>query len=221
MITVGIAAYNQAEYLPEAIESALNQTLPAEIIVVIDGATDSSEEIARKYPVRVVSQVNKGLASARNAAIMNSSGNYFLPLDSDDRLASNAVEKIEQKIIETDADVIGLSVQTFGTSDEQTILHPTPGVEEFKKGNHLPYCSAIRREALLECGGYSPRYDALGGWEDYALWHDMLSRKKKIVTIPEPLFFYRTKDDSMWQRTKGKEASFRAQLARDYPFMYA
>lgn len=197
-ITIGIPAYSQADSLLDAMDSALDQTVPCEIIVVIDGSPDRSLEFARSYEkrgIKVINQINKGLASARNTAIMNMTGDYFIPLDSDDELLPNCAEKVIAKAKETDADVIGLSFQEFGISNARVILKDIPTIEDFKIGNHLGYCSAIKRSVLLEVGGYSPKMT--WGYEDYALWFDLLKRKKKFVTIQEPLWLYRTKNESM------------------------
>jgi len=103
--SIVIAAYNQQDTLADAIESALNQTVQAEVIVVNDGSPDYTKEIAEKYKVhpefcfnckehfmrcicnrnssfRLVNQVNKGLASARNAGIMNMTGDILFLLKS-------------------------------------------------------------------------------------------------------------------------------------------
>ena len=215
MITISISSYNQAEYLPDAIESALAQTVPCEVIVVDDGSTDHSLEIARSYPVKVVSQVNKGLSSARNTGLMNAMGNYFLPLDADDILEPNTIERIEQVIKETGADIVSPSMQCFGRSDAKVILMPNPTIEDFKTGNRVAYCSAIKTSKLLEVGGYSPRMHT--GYEDYHLWFDLLNRGARIVTIPEPLFWYRTKDQSMWHDAVKHHEELMAQIRKDFP----
>lgn len=218
-VTIGIPAYNQADFLPEAIESALAQTVKSEIIVVIDGSPDDSEDIARKYPVKVIVQKNKGLASARNTVVMNMTGDYFLPLDSDDILMESCVEKITQKAEETNADIIAPSIRCFGLGNIDTILIENPKLEDFKVGNRIAYCSAIKKEALLECGGYSPRMDK--GWEDLHLWYDLLTRGKKLVTIQEPLVMYRTKKESMWTEARDKyRAELQAQIDKDFPSLF-
>lgn len=219
-VTILIPSYGQKEFLPEAIDSALAQTVRCEIIVVDDGSTDGSLAVAREYKnfgVKVIEQINKGLASARNTGIMNASGDYILMLDADDILKENCVEKILEVAEKTKADVIAPSIHCFGLGNVTTILMDNPTFDDFKEGNRLAYCSAIKREVLLETGGYSPKYDQLGGWEDLALWYDLMRRKKKIVTIPEPLVFYRTKAESMWTKADQNKEALWAQIIKDFP----
>lgn len=220
-VSIIVPSYNQQEYLPEAIESALNQTVPCEIIVIDDGSTDNSLLVAREYqgkgtiPLRVVSQVNKGLASARNTGIMNATGKWILPLDADDILEANCVQRILKVAKTTDADIIAPSIRCFGIGNETTILMPNPKLEDFKVGNRLAYCSAIKREALLGVGGYSPKM--VEGYEDLALWINLLTRGKKIVTIPEALVLYRTKESSMWTESKKHHEKLMNQIYKDFP----
>lgn len=215
-ITIGIPCYNQAQYLPEAIESALGQHYEdIEIIVVNDGSPDNTKEVAESYPIRVINQVNKGLASARNTAIMNMTGDYFLPLDSDDILMEECVTRIVEVAEITKADVIAPSIQTFGVAEQTTILMPEPKLEDFKAGNRLSYCSAIKKEALLEVGGYSPKM--VEGYEDLHLWINLLTSGKRIVTIPEPLMRYRTKESSMWHDAKKHHEKLMGQIYTDFP----
>jgi glycosyltransferase involved in cell wall biosynthesis len=88
LITVIIGAYNAERYLGEAIESVLAQTHPSfELIVVDDGSTDRTGEIAESYgdSVRCIRQANGGMAAARNRAIPEARGSYLAFLDADDR----------------------------------------------------------------------------------------------------------------------------------------
>lgn len=217
MITVSISSYNQQEFLREAIESALAQTVPCEILVIDDGSTDNSLEIARSYEPRIkaISQVNKGLSSARNTGLMNAKGDIFLPLDADDILLPNCVERIEQEIEKTNADIIAPSFKCFGKGNDIIILMPNPTIEDFKTGNRIGYCSAIKREKLLEVGGYSPRMTT--GYEDLHLWYNLLSRGAIIATIPEVLWLYRTKEKSMWHDAKEHHVELMAQIRKDFP----
>ncbi len=215
-VTIGIPAFKQQEYLSDAIESAISQSIMCEIIVVNDGSPDNSRQIAENYGVNVINQVNKGLASARNTAIMNMTGDIFMPLDADDILMPNCVEKILEVFDSTDADIVAPSFKCIGTSNAEVILMPQPKIEDFRAGNRIGYFSAIKKEALLECGGYSPRMTE--GYEDLHLWLDLLSRGKKIETIPFPYVLYRTKEQSMWKEAREKyHGALMKQIYKDFP----
>jgi glycosyltransferase involved in cell wall biosynthesis len=93
LVTVIITAYNHARYLQDAIESVLSQTCSNfEIIVVDDGSTDNTREVATCYPeVKYIWQENRGLSAARNTGIINSRGTYLVFLDADDMLYTHAL----------------------------------------------------------------------------------------------------------------------------------
>ncbi len=221
MISIIIPSFNQQEYLSDAIDSALAQTIPCEIIVVDDGSTDNSLAIARRYgnKIKVISQVNKGLASARNTGIMNMTGDFLLPLDADDILKENAVEKI-QEVIDKDprADIIAPSFKTFGTTNQEVIIQDT-NVMQFLYANRIGYFSAIRKSKLLEIGGYSPRMT--WGYEDYHLWINLLNRGAKLVTMKDILVLYRTKENSMITTADAHREELMAQIQKDFPELYA
>ena len=223
-ISVGIPCYNQAQYLMEAIDSVLAQTLkPYEIIVCNDGSPDETRYVARQYSeVKYIEQVNKGLASARNTILMNMTGDYFFPLDSDDKILPNCLKVVSDTIENNpDADIIAPSFKCFGINNGEVILMPNPQLEDFKPVdfktpmNRVAYFSAIKREALLEIGGYSSRMTF--GWEDYHLWINLLSKGKKIVTIPEVLVLYRTKEESMITEANKHASELMAQIYKDFP----
>lgn len=221
-ISVIIPCYNQGQYLTDAIESViLQKSLPHELIIVNDGSTDNSLEVAKNYPaegsfpIKVINQVNKGLSSARNTAIMNATGDYIFPLDADDIMLENCLERVQEAISITNADIVAPSFKEFGISNAQVILHPQPNLKDFRMGNMIGYFSAIRKDALLEIGGYSPRM--IYGYEDYHLWVNLLSRGKKLVTIPEPLMLYRTKEQSMIHDAVKHHQELMAQIYKDFP----
>ncbi len=94
LVSVIIPCYNQAHFLKEAIESVLGQTNQHfEIVVMDDGSTDNTSEVAAGYPhVRCIRHENQGLPASRNAGIRASQGSYLVFLDSDDRLLPEALE---------------------------------------------------------------------------------------------------------------------------------
>lgn len=111
LVSVVIPAYNVEKYIVGTLESVLNQTYRnLEIILVNDGSTDNTEEVARKVlksgdiPYRIVSQSNKGVSVARNVGIGLAQGKYLKLLDGDDLLEKRAIELLvtaceEEKIL--------------------------------------------------------------------------------------------------------------------------
>jgi glycosyltransferase involved in cell wall biosynthesis len=94
LVSVIIPCHNQARFLSEAIGSVLTQSYPLfEVVVVDDGSTDDTFEVAARYrEVRCVRQVNQGLSAARNAGLEASKGSYLVFLDADDRLLPHALQ---------------------------------------------------------------------------------------------------------------------------------
>jgi glycosyltransferase involved in cell wall biosynthesis len=98
LVSVVIPCYNQARFLGEAIESVLSQSFrDFEIVVVDDGSTDETSEVASGYEaghhqVRLIRQENRGLAGARNRGLAEARGDLLVFLDADDRLLPEALE---------------------------------------------------------------------------------------------------------------------------------
>src|ERR1700736_2112376 len=97
-VSVVIPCFNLGEYVDEAVDSVLCQTLQdLEIVIVNDGSTDphTNAKLAgySKPRTRVIQTENQGLAAARNVGIADSRGDYILPLDADDRIAPTFLEK--------------------------------------------------------------------------------------------------------------------------------
>ena len=85
LVSIIIPSYNYAHFITKAIESALEQDVNKEIIVVDDGSTDNTKQVVEKYAeVKYLYQDNKGLSGARNTGILNSTGEFIVFLDADD-----------------------------------------------------------------------------------------------------------------------------------------
>lgn len=96
-VSILIPCHNAARWLAETLESALNQSWPRkEIIVVDDGSTDESRQIAEGFAsrgVRLLTQPNRGASAARNAAMVAAQGDWIQFLDADDLLAPDKIER--------------------------------------------------------------------------------------------------------------------------------
>lgn len=205
-ISVAIAAYNAAEYLREAINSVLAQSLqPFEIVVVDDGSSDNTREVCESFGerVRYVYQQNDGTAGigARWKSIQESRGDWIALLDHDDRWLPEKLEKQVAALREfPDAGVVFTRYSPFGPEIEDVspsgALAGSPPIIRLDTGqalHHLlrsnPYCpssSLILRQALIEDGPPDPT-----GCGDWADWF-RITRSYPMVVIEEYLTEYRT-----------------------------
>jgi len=106
-VSIVIPIYNGSNYMREAIDSALNQTYQnIEVIVVNDGSSDNTEEIALSYgdKIRYYSKANGGVSTALNLGIQKMTGDYFCFLPHDDVFALDKIEKQIRVIKESNQD---------------------------------------------------------------------------------------------------------------------
>ena len=208
--SIVIPCYNYAHFLAEAIESAIAQTTPArEIIVVNDGSTDETECIALQYPVTVITQTNQGVASARNTGIMHASGIYILPLDADDKIHPEYLEKTTVILDRRPENgVVFTNRQHFGLID--TIKKsPIFDLEQMKAKCMINYCSLLRRRLWSDCGGYDA---TLEGYEDWDFWLSAAERGWSFQLVSETLFFYRKHGYSLSDVARAKHESLMLKL---------
>lgn len=143
MVSIVIPVYNGSNFLREAISSALSQTYKnIEVIVVNDGSTDDTEEIALSFGdrIRYFAKENGGTSTALNLAIENMRGDYFSWLSHDDLYYPNKVErnvealsKLENKdtIIISDLDGMTDHTKTFRTALFQEHRDEYPSRNDF------------------------------------------------------------------------------------------
>ena len=175
LVSIIIPCYNQAHFLPDAIESALAQThRKVEVIVVDDGSPDSTAEVVARYPeVRCVRQENRLVAEARNAGFRASSGEYVLFLDADDRLTPNAVEAHllcfaehpEAGFVVGDIDHMTLD-GSYAGSPRWPVLKSNH-YEELLRVNHVANNLAVmfRRSVIERAGDFNPLYHPADDYE--------------------------------------------------------
>ncbi|NLJ20625.1 MAG: glycosyltransferase family 2 protein [Bacteroidales bacterium] len=112
MISIIVPIYNIEQYLKKCVDSILNQNFTDyELILVDDGSTDKSGNIAQDYMnsypsfITTIHKKNGGLGDARNVGIEKAQGSYLLFLDSDDYLAPNSLQILYQETLKTNADM--------------------------------------------------------------------------------------------------------------------
>lgn len=118
MISVIIPVYNTAKFLSTCIKSVVNQTYQdLEIILVNDASTDSSIHICNRFKekdkriILIDKKQNEGVEKARYDGILIATGDYICFVDSDDWLEKDALKRMYDKAIETDADYVEVGMQ--------------------------------------------------------------------------------------------------------------
>jgi glycosyltransferase involved in cell wall biosynthesis len=198
-VSVVIATYNMAAYLPLAIRSALEQRHPVhDIQVVDDGSTDDTHEVMRQFAghpqVRYHIQANGGQAKAKNRGILASKGEFVGFLDADDLWTPNKIE-IELAAFAAHPQV-GIVYTDFANIDEHGNRLPTPKREYFSGrisgrllvDNFVNYGSAlVRRECFDELGVFD---ETLPMAIDYDLWL-RFSARYEYLYLDEVTILYR------------------------------
>jgi glycosyltransferase involved in cell wall biosynthesis len=213
LVTVVIPCYNQAHFLTEAIESVLSQTYRRfEIVVVDDGSTDETSEVASRYPqqhqhhqqVRLIRQENQGPSVARNTGIRHAKGEYLVFLDADDRLLPRALEAgVEQ--LEAHPECAFSSGRCDHVAVDGTPLPHTPRLHV--EGD--PYLALLRRCYIWPPAVVVYRrsvFEAVGGFdtslrsaEDYEMYL-RVARRFAVCHHTEVVAQYRQHEASVTRR---------------------
>lgn len=142
-LSIVVNMYNTALYMPKCLDSLLNQDIPSsdyEIILVNDGSTDNSLELAEKYlaksqeienwPIfKIVNQENKGLAAARNAGIDVAGGKFLCFVDPDDYIEKNSLNELLSKMEDKNLDILRFNYQKV--DEEYNSMQDSPSEANF------------------------------------------------------------------------------------------
>jgi glycosyltransferase involved in cell wall biosynthesis len=204
LVSVIVPCYNQAEFLREAVDSALSQTYPhREVVVIDDGSDDDTAGIAASYgqQVRVVRQPNAGLPTARNHGIAVSRGDIIGLLDADDRWLPNHLETKVALFADPDIGAVHGSYRKFpaelpGAGITRKVAGAESDFHDVLTRNALgaPVSVLFRRAAFDAAGGFDPA--CRWGAEDWDLWIRIAARAR-IVATGEVSAEYRLRPDSM------------------------
>lgn len=195
-VSIVIPVYNEEpSFLEAAVASALAQTHPdIEVVLVDDGSTREStlstlEQLQQNERIRLLHQANQGPSVARNTGVLAASGDYILPLDSDDliepeyvRIAYEQMEKNPRLgLVYCLADYIG---DKTGPWELPPYRYP-----DILLGNCIFCTTLFRKEDWLSVGGYKQEMKL--GWEDYEFFLSLIEKGFEVYCIPQVLFHYR------------------------------
>ena len=178
-ISIVIPAYNSAEFLSAAIDSALAQTVAnCEVIVVNDGSTDNTPDVLAQYEdqIRIIDQANRGLSGARNSGIRAATGELIGLLDADDIWLPTFCETLLQ-LVERNPDAAAYygAVQCMSAegvdlpqAGGQKVVATDQFYTHLVRANWLiPSSMLLRRDIIIDAGLFDP---AIRAAEDWDLW---------------------------------------------------
>jgi glycosyltransferase involved in cell wall biosynthesis len=209
-ISIVMPAYNAELFIAESIESALNQTLTDfELIIVDDGSTDRTAEIANEYAtrdprIRVYKMgENVGIARATNTAVSYALAGLIGRLDADDIALPHRFER-QVAEFESDPEVVVVGSNALHINEQSKILGLSLAgsntAEEFHRRRAegeitmvLDCTSAFRKSVFDDVGGYDPTFEAA---QEIDL-HSRMANYGVVLSIEEPLLLYRLHSGSV------------------------
>ena len=213
-ISLYVPAYNAERYLARCLEAIQAQTLrPDEVLVVDDGSTDRTAEIARGYPVTVVPHgVNQGLAAARNTGVRSARNELVASLDADCRPEPEWLERLAARFVGERTALGGGRLEeavqrTAGDRFRKLHMPQHWGSEPRTNPPHVHGNNNLgRKSALLEVGGYDERLRT--NFEDVDLSRRLRARGYDTYYEPSALVWHLKEDDgssilrALWRYTR-------------------
>ena len=204
LITVGIPIYNVQQYLSECLDSIVRQTYSnLEIILIDDGSTDQSGDIADKYAlkdkrIRVVHNPNKGRAVSRNNAAALATGKFIVFVDSDDSESEDYISHLYELILKHKACMASVGMLKFINITEINTERVKESItiyeadEVIKHSVNIPnrtWGKIYKTEIIKDNLTFVNPFNDTG--EDNILAVDLLKVYKKIVLSDLPLYYWR------------------------------
>ncbi len=206
LVSIVVPYFKMHEHVRETIESIEAQSWPRiETVLVNDGSYRREdaivEALAEEFGFTVVGQPNSGLSAARNLGVSQSHGTYVLPLDPDDMLAPDFVERCVDAM-ERHEDLAYVATWSTYVNERSVPLRPEQGYRPYGNWSRL-----VDRENVAGAGtalirrrwfdlGYRYNVD-LTSYEDWFLYRELARAGHFGGVIPRKLFLYRVREASM------------------------
>lgn len=224
-ISIIIPLFNQGQFLEDTVQSIINQTYQNfEIIIVNDGSTDNSLDIAntiqlkfKNYNIVILSHKNHGKGYTRNIGVNKSNGELICILDADDMIASTYFEK-SLRYFETDKNLGWVIPQTFQFGSMHNNLHWTWNYNFIHSLIQCPApVSAIyKKQIWTEVGGYCESMTDREDWDFWICAGELGWYGKTTDTVE---FLYR-KHDVRWGERHEINIASKKEIIKRHPWFY-
>jgi GT2 family glycosyltransferase len=210
-VSVVICAYNAASTLEDNLASLARLDYPNyEVIVVNDGSSDATPQIARQYPFRLISVPNGGLSAARNLGLHAATGEIVAYTDADTRVDAHWLSHLVQPFIESD--VGGVGGPNVAPPDDHWVAQcvarspggPVHVMIDNREAEHIPGCNmAFRKDALAAIGGFDPTYTKAG--DDVDICWRLQEAGHRLGFAPGALVWHHHRDSvkAYWRQQVG------------------
>lgn len=190
LVSVILPVFNGELFVGEALESVLAQTWsPVELIVVDDGSTDRSAEIARAYPVSYVRQENRGVAAARNRGIEAAQGELLSFLDQDDVWLRQKLERqVSALTRDPGAGICSCRFEMFLEPGHEIPPWADAGLLDGSYRTAQVGTLLVRRDVFDKVGPFDTSYSAANDTDWFLRTRDLGVR---VAVVEEPLQRYR------------------------------
>ena len=200
-VSIITSYYNAKRYMWQTLNCVLNQTFPFWEWIIVDDGSINKEDIEyldelKKIDNRIIilRKENEGLAKGRDYAIKYASTNYILPLDADDLIEPTYIETL-YCTLETNLDASWAFTNSLGFGKYRYITDELFDSDIMKNRNQITATALIRKEKILEIGGYGVAKRYVN--EDWHLWLRMLARGNYPVQATYYGFWYRRRENSL------------------------
>lgn len=201
LVSIITSYYNSNKDMWQTINCVLNQTFQSwEWIIVDDGSTDETsikylDEVKKiDSRIKIYYKENEGLAKGRDYAIKYSTTKYILPLDADDLIEPTYIETLYWTL-ETNKEATWAFTNSVGFGRYRYLSDCIFDSERMKTDNHITATSLIRKEKIIELGGYGQAKRYVN--EDWHLWLRMLANNNFPVQVGFYGFWYRRQEKSL------------------------
>lgn len=194
--SIVIPCYNEEKYIERCLNSIFNQTIKRqeyEVIVIDDGSTDSSIEIAKKFDIKLFTSNRLGAGGARNIGIDNAKGEYIILLDADDYLYKNDVlEKLNVSL--NNQDIVFVKCKRILGNDEVIIEETGTNTLEEQIYNAVHFCCTLK--CFKRSIAKDIRYKERSYHEDISFTMELMCKAESLLYFNEILYVYYKEQNS-------------------------
>jgi glycosyltransferase involved in cell wall biosynthesis len=231
VVNIIVPVFRNTKYLNECLQSVADQTCDNFVVTLCNdsdndsadkGISDAVKNFGELIRIRQQRTNNIGATLTRDKAIREYLCEFYIPLDSDDKIAPTFIEDTMRQMDRENSRIGFVYVDSvyFTSNGEQRVPSPDYSFYRLLENNFISYCSLFSRDAYLDSGGYNKRNFSY--YEDYELYTRMGSSGYYGKHLAKDLFYYRVREDSSFQSDRAQKLGglYRANIINEQPELF-